>query len=222
MTHSSTIADEYILLELLDKNRPFMTNYQCAIINIETNFNVMNAQFNAAKSYNPIDTIKTRLKSAESIVDKLKRKNLPLTLGSIEANLTDIAGVRVICPFEEDIFILSEQLLSHDDVMLLERKDYITKPKGNGYRSLHLIVATPVFTPEGKKVVKVEIQFRTIAMEFWANLEHRLRYKKDLSPELLEDLATEIRECADESMNLDRRMGNLRRKIDATLTLLDS
>lgn len=222
MAYSKSLADEYILLELLDEDQPFMASYKCAIMEIETDFNVMNTQFNAAKSYNPIDTIKTRLKSPESIVEKLKRRNLPFTLNAIEQNLTDIAGIRVICPFEEDIFVLADQLLTHDDVQLIERKDYITKPKGNGYRSLHLIVSTPVFTPDGKKSVKLEIQFRTIAMEFWANLEHRLRYKKDLSPELLEDLAHELRDCADESAQLDRRMGNLRRKIDATLTLLDS
>ena len=102
--------------------------------------------------------------------------------------------------------------------MLIEKKDYIARPKGNGYRSLHLIVETPVYLPEGKKLMRVEIQFRTIAMEFWANLEHRLRYKKNLSPALLEDLANELRETADITADLDNRMGKIRRKIDATTT----
>ncbi|MDO4182404.1 MAG: GTP pyrophosphokinase family protein [Coriobacteriia bacterium] len=200
----------------------FMSRYACAIMEVETKFNVLNAQFNASKSYNPIDTIKTRLKTPESIVEKLRRRGLPLTTQAAEDNLTDVAGVRVICPFVEDIYLLADYLLMQDDVELLEKKDYIAKPKGNGYRSLHLIVQTPVFTPQGKTLVKVEIQLRTIAMEFWANLEHRLRYKKGLDPELLEDLGGELRECADICESLDQRMGGIRRKIEATTTLLDA
>lgn len=195
-----------------------MADYRCAIMEIETKFNVLNTQFSATQKHNPIDTIKTRLKSPESIAEKLMRRNLPFTLESIQQNLNDIAGVRVICPFEEDIYALCECLLEQDDVVLVEKKDYIARPKGNGYRSLHIIVETPVYLPEGKKMVRVEIQFRTIAMEFWANLEHRLRYKKNLSPELLEDLANDLRETADITADLDERMGKIRRKIDATTT----
>ncbi len=199
-----------------------MSLYSCAIMEIETKFNVLNAQFSATQEYNPIDTIKTRLKSPESIIEKLQRRGLPLTLDSIVANLNDIAGVRVICPFEEDIYALAEVLLLQDDTTLIERKDYIAKPKGNGYRSLHLIVETPIFTPEGKHMVRAEVQLRTIAMEFWANLEHRLRYKQGLDDELLQDLANELRDCADSAASLDKRMGAIRRKIDATCTLLES
>ena len=198
-----------------------MSLYSCAIMEIETKFNVLNAQFSAAQKYNPIDTIKTRLKNPGSIVEKLQRRDLPLTLESVVDNLNDIAGVRIICPFEEDIYALADMFLLQDDITLIERKDYIAKPKGNGYRSLHLIVETPIFTPEGKHLMRAEVQLRTIAMEFWANLEHRLRYKQGLDEELLQDLANELRNCADASADLDKHMGALRRKIDATCTLLE-
>ena len=209
--------------ELFDKTEfeRLMSLYTCAIMEIETKFNVLNVQFSAAQQYNPIDTIKTRLKSPDSIIEKLERRNLPLTLESIEGNLNDIAGVRVICPFEEDIFALADMLLLQDDISLVERKDYIAKPKGNGYRSLHLIVETPIFMPEGKHLVRAEVQLRTIAMEFWANLEHRLRYKRGLDEELLQDLSDELRDCADAAAELDRHMGAIRRKIDATHALLE-
>ncbi|MGN1361025.1 MAG: GTP pyrophosphokinase family protein [Eggerthellaceae bacterium] len=207
-----------LVKESLRSAQQLMTNYRCAIMEIETKFNVLNSQFSATQKHNPIDTIKTRLKSPESIAEKLLRRGLPLTLDAIQANLNDIAGVRVICPFEEDIYALCDCLLDQDDIVLIEKKDYIARPKGNGYRSLHLIVETPVYLPEGKKLMRVEIQFRTIAMEFWANLEHRLRYKKNLSPALLEDLANELRETADITADLDNRMGKIRRKIDATTT----
>ncbi|MDD6785249.1 MAG: GTP pyrophosphokinase family protein [Eggerthellales bacterium] len=198
-----------------------MSLYSCAIMEVETKFNVLNAQFSAMQQYNPIDTIKTRLKSPESIIEKLQRRNLPLTLDAIVENLNDIAGVRVICPFEEDIYALADVLLLQDDITLIERKDYITKPKGNGYRSLHLIIETPVFAPEGKRLIRTEVQLRTIAMEFWANLEHRLRYKQGLDEELLEDLSNELRDCADSAAELDHHMGAIRRKINATQTLLE-
>ena len=198
-----------------------MSLYSCAIMEVETKFNVLNAQFSAMQQYNPIDTIKTRLKSPESIIEKLQRRNLPLTLDAIVENLNDIAGVRVICPFEEDIYALADVLLLQDDITLIERKDYISKHKGNGYRSLHLIIETPVFAPEGKRLIRTEVQLRTIAMEFWANLEHRLRYKQGLDEELLEDLSNELRDCADSAAELDHHMGAIRRKINATQTLLE-
>ena len=207
-------------LEEFHETRQLMSYYACAIMEIETKFNVLSAQYKASQSYNPIDTIKTRLKSPDSIREKLIRRGLPQTPEAIEKYLTDIAGVRVICPFEEDIYALADLLLMQDDVRLVEKKDYIAKPKGNGYRSLHLIVETPIFAPEGMKLMKVEIQLRTIAMEFWANLEHRLRYKQGLDSELLGDLATELRQCADDSAALDQKMGSIRRKIDAAQTLL--
>ena len=199
-----------------------MALYSCAIMEVETKFNVLNTQFIATKSYNPIDTIKTRLKSVESIEEKLARRDLPVTLESMRKNLFDVAGIRVICPFEEDIYAVADFLLEQDDVFLLERKDYIKRPKSNGYRSLHLLIETPVFVPEGKTMVRVEVQLRTIAMELWAELEHRLRYKQGLDPDLAESLAVELRDCADDCASLDARMGSAHRKIDAIRTFVEA
>lgn len=192
--------------------------YQCAIMEVETKFNVLNTQFTVNGSYNPIDTIKRRLKSPASIADKLQRRGLPVTVESMRENLSDVAGIRILCPFEEDIYAVADTFLSQDDISLVEKKDYIKRPKSNGYRSLHLIVEVPIFTPEGKQMVRVEIQLRTIAMELWAELEHRLRYKQDLDPALAESLSEELRACADSCAELDLRMGNAHRKIDACRT----
>ena len=195
-----------------------MSLYQCAIMEVETKFNVLNTQFTVNSSYNPIDSIKRRLKSPESIQEKLVRRGLPVSAASIRDNLSDVAGIRIICPFEEDIYAVADTFLSQDDVTLIEKKDYIKRPKSNGYRSLHLIVEVPIFAPEGKVLVRVEIQLRTIAMELWAELEHRLRYKQDLDPALAESLSEELRACADSCAELDLRMGNAHRKIDACRT----
>ena len=207
-----------MLLDNPEQFKQIMALYNCALMEVETKFNVLNTQFNATSSYNPIDSIKRRLKSPESITEKLERRGLPVTLESVRANLNDVAGIRIICPFEEDIYVVAGHLLDQDDVFLIEKKDYIEHPKANGYRSLHLIIETPVFLPEGKELVRVEIQLRTIAMELWAELEHRLRYKQNLDPELAASLAGELRSCADSCAELDERMGSVHRKIDACQT----
>lgn len=134
---------------------------------------------------------------------------LPAGLGSIENNLNDVAGVRVICSFPADVYSLAEAFLSQDDIRLIEKKDYIKNPKPNGYRSLHLIVAIPIFLAHEKKEMKVEVQLRTIAMDFWASLEHQLRYKKD--HEFSTEMEQELFECARLSAILDNRMDNLRK-----------
>ena len=201
-----------------DEFKEIMALYNCALMKVETKFNVLNTQFNATNSYNPIDSIKCRLKSPESIEEKLTRRGLPVTLDSVRRNLNDVAGIRIICPFEEDIYAVADCLLGQDDVFLVEKKDYIERPKPNGYRSLHLIIETPVFLPDSKEYVRVEIQLRTIAMELWAELEHRLRYKQDLDPDLAESLAGELRDCADSCADLDMRMDSVHRKIDACRT----
>lgn len=141
------VKDENVrqLLYKLDDCRELMAYYSCAIMEIETKFKVLNTQFAIKKSYNPIETIKTRLKSMESIVGKLQRKNLPIDAATIESKLHDVAGVRVICPFISDIYMLADCLLEQDDITFVQRKDYIKNPKKNGYRSLHLIVEIPIF-----------------------------------------------------------------------------
>lgn len=191
-----------------------MTYYSCALMEIETKFNVLNKQFSLKQEHNPIDTIKTRIKSTESIIGKLQRKGLPLNIESAEKHLNDVAGIRVICPFINDIYLLADCLLEQDDIRLIQKKDYIENPKPNGYRSLHLIVETPIFLQNEKRLMKVEVQLRTIAMDFWANLEHRMRYKKELAPEILDMLSGELKECADASASLDLRMEQVKNRIE--------
>lgn len=188
-----------------------MSYYRCAMMEIETKFNVLNEEFSLAHDRNPINSIKTRLKSFPSIAEKLERNGLPLTADSVEKNLNDIAGVRVICSFQEDVYTLAEALLKQDDVVLIEKKDYIKNPKPNGYRSLHIIVAIPIFLAKEKRMMKVEIQLRTIAMDFWASLEHQLRYKKN--SEFTDEAIRELSECAILSSELDERMDYLRKTI---------
>ena len=196
------------------QSRQLMTYYSCALLEVETKFRVLNQQFSLEQEHNPIETIKTRLKSMESIMDKLYRKKLPFEVSAVEECLTDVAGIRVICPFIEDIYRLADCLLQQDDVRLIRIKDYIKNPKDNGYRSLHLIVEIPIFLQNEKKQMKVEVQLRTIAMDFWASLEHRLRYKKDLDAELSAMLAAELKDCAETSASLDKRMGAVKNTIE--------
>ena len=208
------ISDD--MLETIQHNtREFsrlMAYYRCALMEIETKFNVLNEEFSLQHDRNPISSIKGRLKSLPSIQEKLRRKNLPLSIESIEENLNDVAGVRVVCSFAEDVTTLAEALLKQDDIKLIERKDYIAQPKENGYRSLHLIVSVPIFLENEKRIMKVEIQLRTIAMDFWASLEHQLRYKKDF--EFTDDMARELTECARIRAELDERMDALRKRIE--------
>ncbi len=199
---------------MLERLRRLMSYYRCAIMETETKFRVLDEQFSSRHARNPIDTIKSRLKSPESILEKLERRGYPKTLSSVEQNLTDIAGVRVICPFKDDIYMLADCFLKQDDVRLITAKDYIKNPKPNGYRSLHLIVETPIFLQDGKRQMKVEVQLRTIAMEFWANLEHKLRYKKNLPPELAAATAQKLFDCARKSADLDDEMGRIRTTIE--------
>ena len=190
-----------------------MAYYKCAIMEVETKFRVLNQEFSLEYDRNPIETIKTRLKSPDSIVKKLAKKDVPLTVESIEKNLNDIAGVRVICSFPEDIYVLADCLLQQDDIKLIEVKDYIKNPKPNGYRSLHLIVEIPIFLKDEKKNMRVEVQLRTIAMDFWASLEHKLSYKKDIPQDEEELLRRELLDCAQISADLDLRMEKIKNRI---------
>ena len=189
--------------------RELMSYYRCAMMEVETKFNVLNEELSLQYDRNPIESIKTRLKSPEGIAEQLQRRGFPLTVESIEENLNDIAGVRVICSFPSDIYQLADAFLKQDDITLLQRKDYIAAPKPNGYRSLHLIVETPIFLHDQKRMMRVEVQFRTISMDWWASLEHKIRYKKDL-PEL-DHVNRELFECAQMSAQLDARMEKLQR-----------
>lgn len=193
--------------------KELMAYYRCAMMEVETKFNVLNEELSLLYDRNPIETIKARLKSPESIVDKAVRKNIPLTVDSIEKNLHDIAGLRIICSFPSDIYMLADALLRQDDVTLIERKDYIQNPKPNGYRSLHLIIETPIFLHNQTRMMKVEVQFRTIAMDWWASLEHKIRYKKDLKDD--EAVARELFSCAEMGAELDQRMERIHKNANA-------
>lgn len=191
-----------------------MSRYKCAVMEVETKFKVLNEQFSLEYDRNPIEAIKSRVKSIDSIIEKIQRKNIKPTLESVEENISDIAGVRVICSFREDIYYLAKCFLNQDDIKLVEIKDYIKKPKEGGYRSLHLIVQVPIFLQNEKRNVKVEVQLRTIAMDFWASLEHKLRYKKEINPADAEELAKDLKDCAETSMLLDIRMEEIKNRIN--------
>lgn len=192
---------------LMDFGR-LMAYYRCAMMEVETKLQVLNEEFSLRYDRNPINSIKSRLKKPVSIKAKMDKRGLPMTVEAIETHLNDVAGVRVVCSFPKDVYILAEALLSQDDITLIEKKDYIQSPKPNGYRSLHLIVAVPIFLAKEKRIMRVEIQLRTIAMDFWASLEHQLRYKKDVH--FTDEMADELLYCAHLSEELDSRMDALR------------
>lgn len=194
--------------------KELMAYYRCAMMEVETKFRVLSENFSLEDDRNPIETIKTRLKSPESIRNKLESRGLSLTFENIEKELNDVAGVRVICGFPGDIYRLAEAFLSQDDVTLIARKDYIIDPKRNGYRSLHLIVTVPIYLHDEKKLMRVEVQFRTIAMDWWASLEHQIRYKKEVT--VTQADAKELRDCAEQAALLDHRMEQLYRSIQGT------
>lgn len=181
--------------------------YMSAIREISTKLEILNDEFKYSKDRNPIHEIKSRIKTPVSIYQKLVERGNDLSVESARKNLTDIAGIRVICPYINDIYLIADLLTSQADVGVIRRTDYIKDPKPNGYRSLHLIVTIPVFLSDRTEVVNVEVQIRTIAMDFWASLEHELTYK--LSSRKTEDVLKELRECADIISSTDNRMQNL-------------
>lgn len=201
-------ADVEELSERMLAFNTLMAYYRCAMMEVETKLNVLNEEFSLHYDRNPINGMKSRLKSLFSIREKLLGRGLELSVESIEENLNDIAGVRVVCSFTDDVYTLRDALLKQDDITLICEKDYIKNPKPNGYRSLHLIISVPIFLEHEKKSMKVEIQLRTIAMDTWASLEHQLRYKKDI--EFSEEMAQELLHCANISAELDTRMDALR------------
>lgn len=191
--------------------RELMAYYKCALMEVETKFRVLSEELSLQYDRNPIETIKTRIKSLDSIVKKLERKNLPIVTESIEQNIFDVAGIRVICAFPSDIYELSQAFLRQDDITLIEQKDYIKHPKESGYRSLHLIVEIPIFLHDEKKPMKVEVQFRTISMDWWASLEHKILYKKDVV--ISDDITSQLYECAEAAAALDAKMEKIQSEV---------
>lgn len=206
--------DSIINESIIELSVPLMKNfdesmayYRCAIMEVETKLRVLNEEFSLQHDRNPISSIQSRVKSLISIKEKLEKNGKPFSIESIEENLNDVAGVRVICAFPDDVYTVANALLAQDDIKLLRKKDYIESPKANGYRSLHLIIEVPIFLANEKKMMKVEVQLRTIAMDSWATLEHQLRYKKDFA--FTDEMAAELERCAEISAELDARMDAL-------------
>ena len=215
-----TLKKQHQIIQMQAKKlreaKPFnhlMMQYRSAIMEVETKLNVLNAEFSQEYNRNPFESIKSRLKSPESIFEKLERKGYAVTAENIREHLTDVAGIRVICSFPDDIYRLAELVIKQDDIILVRRKDYIQNPKPNGYRSLHLILEIPIFLSNEKRYMKVEVQFRTIAMDFWASLEHKLKYKKIVGGNT-EEIARQLKVCADSIEELDYQMQEIRNKID--------
>ncbi|NMD37696.1 MAG: GTP pyrophosphokinase family protein [Christensenellaceae bacterium] len=199
---------------IFEHSKPFLellNQYDCALLEIETKLNVLNKELAFKGDQNPIDSIKSRLKQPRSIIKKLQTRGFTtFTIEDIKKNILDIAGIRVVCPFPEDVYKVAEALVKQDDVDTIIVKDYIKNPKPNGYRSLHVIAEVPVFLSKSKIMVPVEIQFRTIAMNFWASLEHRMHYKKSINKtEIYERLSY----CAEQIANMDLTMQQIRADI---------
>ena len=206
---------EHAEKKILEETMPFdtlMMKYRCALREVQTKLEVLNEDFSVRHNRNPVESIKTRIKSPHSIIKKMEKKELKFTADNIENNITDIAGVRVICSFVDDIYEMSRLLSEQDDIEVIEINDYIKEPKESGYRSLHLVVQVPIFLSEGKEYMKVEVQIRTIAMDFWASLEHKLRYKKKI--ENSEAIGERLKKCAEEIEKLDLEMQAIREEIE--------
>lgn len=200
-------------LDKMQKFQELMMRYNAAIREVRTKFEVLNDEFSFRNSRNPIESITSRIKKPVSIAEKLRRMGCPLTLESVSENLNDIAGIRVICSFIDDIYMVAELLARQDDITVVRVKDYIQKPKPNGYRSYHMIVEVPVFFSDGKRPMRVEIQLRTVAMDFWASLEHQMKYKQDSADR--PEIAAELKSCAETIAATDARMLGIRRRIEA-------
>ena len=192
--------------------REMRMRYSCAIKEIRTKFDVLNSEFNVRYQRNPITSISSRLKSSSSIMEKLARKGLDFTVDNVEATLYDVAGIRVVCSYVDDIYVLAHALAKQDDITVIKEKDYIKHPKPNGYRSYHMIVSVPVFFSDETKDMAVEVQIRTIAMDFWASLEHQLKYKQEVPNQ--QEIVSQLTDCAERIAEIDRQMYQVRQQIE--------
>lgn len=205
------------ILKMKDQAKEFqilMMKYDCALSEVRTKLDVLNKELSLRNNRNPFEAIKMRIKTPLSIYNKLSSKGVEFNLENINKNVSDIAGIRVICSFVDDIYMLADCLAKQDDITVIQKKDYIEKPKKSGYRSLHLIIEVPIFLTQEKEYMKVEVQFRTIAMDFWASLEHKMKYKKNIENQ--EVISDDLKFSADLINQLDLRMQQIREKIDAS------
>ena len=187
--------------------------YNAALKQINTKLEILNDEFQHVHQYNPIEHIKSRIKTSESIVKKLRRHGYESTIENMVKYVNDIAGIRVICSFTSDIYRIAEMIRLQNDIHVIAVKDYIRLPKASGYKSYHMLVTVPVFLSDRTVDVKVEIQIRTVAMDFWASLEHKLQYKKNIPESQAKFLKDELYDCAQQSAALDKRMQNIRNVI---------
>lgn len=195
------------MIDMLDMDREYrmlMYIHEAAVEKVTAQLNILKGEFQFSNDRNPISSISSRIKSRESIIYKMKKKGLPMTVSALINNIHDIAGVRVVCPFIEDVYYVARMLVKQHDVEVIEVKDYIREPKENGYRSLHVIITVEVDFAEASRKVPVEIQIRTIAMDFWASTEHQLRYKKD--KEFTQEVQDKLKNCADIMAKADQQM----------------
>jgi putative GTP pyrophosphokinase len=198
--------------ELRDEFQRFLREYEFGMREVETKISILRDEFTHHHAYNPIEHVKSRLKTPDSIVEKIARKGIvEPDFERIRSEITDIAGVRVTCSFVADVYRLFDLLTAQDDVTVVTVKDYIATPKDNGYKSLHAIIEVPVFLSTGALSVPVEVQFRTIAMDFWASLEHKIYYKYD--EDVPAELLAELKEAAETASVLDARMERLHREL---------
>ncbi len=211
MGTSITIEEPAVLLQQLAHFEELMMVYRSAIREITTKLEVLNDELSMTGKQNPIEFIKSRVKRPMSILNKLQRSGLEITEENIVNHLNDVAGVRVVCSFVDDVYLVAEMLTKQDDIVVIKKKDYIKHPKENGYRSYHLILEIPIFLSDRKLPVRVEVQLRTVAMDFWASLEHQMKYKKELPD--AEAIGAQLRECAETIASIDQRMMDIRDQI---------
>ncbi|MGN0242944.1 MAG: GTP pyrophosphokinase family protein [Lachnospiraceae bacterium] len=195
------------LFEYATQYEDMIMCYHCAIREVRTKLEVLNDEFQVRRAHNPIQVIKDRIKSPESIMRKLTDKGCPISIDSIRNNIDDVAGLRVICKYIDDIYEIVSMIQMQDDIEVIKIKDYIKQPKESGYRSLHMIVETPIYLSEQKQIMRVEIQIRTMAMDFWASLEHQLRYKVDR--EIPDNIRYDLKETAEIVTLMDEKMQSI-------------
>lgn len=201
-----------VVEERIEEMNETLLIYRSAIKEVKTKLDILDDELKIKRKRNPIEYMKSRVKTPSSIMDKLRRKGLEMSIESAKKNLNDIAGIRVICSFVGDIYDIAKMLIRQDDITLIEEKDYISNPKPNGYRSLHLVVEVPIFFSDCAELVRVEVQIRTIAMDFWASLEHKLYYKT--SGESPVHITQDLKECAELIASTDMRMQDIQREVE--------
>ncbi|KRA25684.1 GTP pyrophosphokinase [Microbacterium sp. Root61] len=210
-TFSATVTE---MRALRDEFQRFLLEYQFGLAEVETKIGILREEFLHMHDYNPIEHVSSRVKSPDSLVEKVTRKGIDPGFPSIRENITDVAGIRVTVSFVADAYRLFDLLTQQDDITIRTVKDYIAEPKANGYKSLHVIVDVPVFLSTGRVLVPVEVQFRTIAMDFWASLEHKIYYKFDR--QVPAPLLDSLKDAADTAAALDAQMERLHREVHAT------